>query len=232
MTTDSKVSAKHRIARLSVPEALAASLRERILNGEFQPGQALVQEALAAEYECSRMPVREAFRQLEAEGLIETRVHKGAVVSTLPTEQVMELFELRALVECHMLEHAIPCMTDADLEACALILHDLERVYADREMSRWGSLNAAFHARLLQPAEKPQSMAMLAGINLQVERFVRLQLTLTEEFETAAREHRELLELCRKRDKDAAVPFLRNHVLTAGTGLVAAIRSRRPVSVI
>jgi DNA-binding GntR family transcriptional regulator len=56
MTTVGNPSEKHKLQRLSLPEALAASLRERILNGEFQPGEALVQEALAAEYECSRRP--------------------------------------------------------------------------------------------------------------------------------------------------------------------------------
>jgi len=227
MTTVVNPSEKHKLQRLSLPEALAASLRERILNGEFQPGEALVQEALAAEYECSRMPVREAFRQLEAEGLIETKVHKGAFVSSISPDEVMELFELRALIECDLLLHAIPKMTEADFIACEEILGELERVYAEREMARWGSLNAAFHRRLLSPAERGQSILILGGINLQVERFVRLQLLLTEAFETAALEHQQLLLLCRARDLEHAIPYLRDHILTAGRELVAAMKSKR-----
>jgi DNA-binding GntR family transcriptional regulator len=66
-----------RIQRQSLPETLAASLRERILNGEFQEGDALVQDTIAEEYEVSRMPVREALRQLEACGLVALRLHRG-----------------------------------------------------------------------------------------------------------------------------------------------------------
>jgi DNA-binding GntR family transcriptional regulator len=164
---------------------------------------------------------------LEAEGLIETKVHKGAFVSSISPDEVMELFELRALIECDLLLHAIPKMTEADFIACQEILGELERVYTEREMARWGSLNAAFHRRLLSPAERGQSILILGGINLQVERFVRLQLLLTEAFETAALEHQQLLVLCRARDVEQAIPYLRDHILTAGRELVAAMKSKR-----
>src|SRR5262249_9700878 len=84
MIEQGKARSKYRLQRQSLPQALAESLRERILNGEFKEGDPLIQEAIAAEYECSRMPVREAFRQLEAAGLIVSKIHKGAIVTTLP----------------------------------------------------------------------------------------------------------------------------------------------------
>src|SRR5882757_9618607 len=116
----------HRIKRQSLPETLAESLRERILSGEFKEGDPLVQEALAEEYEVSRMPVREALRQLEASGLVVLKTHKGAIVTSIPTEQIGELFELRALLECEILGHALPRMTDEHLAASKLILAQLE----------------------------------------------------------------------------------------------------------
>ena len=91
----------HRIQRQSVPESLRDSLQERILNGEFREGDALIQDAIAEEYDTSRMPVREALRQLEATGLVSMRTHKGATVTSIPTEQIGELFDLESLsVEC------------------------------------------------------------------------------------------------------------------------------------
>jgi len=78
----------HRIKRQSLPETLAESLRERILSGEFKEGDPLVQEAIAEEYEVSRMPVREALRLLEASGLVAMKTHKGAIVTSIPTEQI------------------------------------------------------------------------------------------------------------------------------------------------
>lgn len=73
-----------RIKRQSLPDTLAESLRERILNGEFKEGESLIQETIATEYGVSRMPVREAFKELEASGLITTQIHKGSVVKSIP----------------------------------------------------------------------------------------------------------------------------------------------------
>src|ERR1700754_4686378 len=103
------------ILRQSIPDSLRDALRERILNGELREGDALIQDAIAEEYETSRMPVREALRQLEAMGLVARRTHKGAVVTTIPTEEVEELFELRALLESDVLARALPRMTDQDV---------------------------------------------------------------------------------------------------------------------
>ena len=221
---------KQKLQRLGLPEALAMSLRERILNGAFQPGEALVQERLAAEYDCSRRPIREAFRRREAEGLTETKVQKGAFVSSISPDEVMELFELRALIKCDMLRHSIPMMTQDDFRACAEILGDLEKVYTDRKMGLWGSLNAAFHKRLLLPAARVQSLIILGGINLQLERFVRLQLLLTEAFEAAPSAYQQLLALHKAGDAKRATPYLHNHILDAGTALVAAIKAKRKAS--
>lgn len=218
---------KHKIQRQSLPEALATSLRERILNGEFKEGDQLVQDAIAAEYECSRMPVREALRQLEAAGLIVMKVHKGAVVTSIPTEQIRELFDLRALIECDILRHAVPKMTDEDFQFSKGILTQLEQAYHERDIARWGAMNWEFHRSLYTPAQRIQTLAVIQGINVQTDRYIRLQLILTGDVLDAELEHRELLKLCTERDVDRAVPYLRNHILTAGSNLLAAIRQKR-----
>lgn len=217
----------HRLQRMSLPEAVAASLRERILNGEFEPGEALVQEALAAEYECSRMPVREAFRQLEAEGLIITKVHKGAFVASIPPEQIMELFELRAMLETDMLRHSLPALTEEHLLVAEAKLQELDHAYKQNEITRWGALNWEFHKSIYAAANRVQSLAIVAGINVQIERYIRLQLLLNQTFSTAEAEHRELLELCRARDENAAVPLLERHIINAGRELVASLQAKK-----
>ncbi|GAD70926.1 putative transcriptional regulator [Vibrio alginolyticus NBRC 15630 = ATCC 17749] len=92
------------------------AIRTQILKGELKTGQPLRQDALAKEFNVSRIPVREALVQLEAQGLVSFEPHKGATVTELSPEKINELFELRAVVECHILERAIQNMTDADLE--------------------------------------------------------------------------------------------------------------------
>ena len=209
-------AARHQIKRQSIPEAVAESLRERILNGEFKEGDQLVQEALAAEYETSRMPVREALRQLEAQGLVVLKTHKGAVVTSPPLEQIRELFDLRALLECEILGHAIPRMTDASLTVSGMILTELEEAYRRRDIGAWGRLNWKFHRSLYQPADRVQTLAIINGINVQTDRFIRLQLLLSDGVSNAEQEHRELLALCVERDAERAVPYLRKHIFNAG----------------
>jgi DNA-binding GntR family transcriptional regulator len=221
------LASKHRIQRQSLPEAVTASLRERILNGDFKEGDQLIQDAIAAEYECSRMPVREAFRQLEAAGLIVMKVHKGAVVTSLPTEQIRELFDLRALLECDILIHSIPKMTDDDFKASQTVLTQLEDAYHSQDTGRWGALNWQFHRSLYEPAQRVQTLAVIQGVNLQTDRYIRLQLILTGDILDAELEHRELLRLCVARDVEAAVPYLRTHILTAGSNLLDALQQRR-----
>lgn len=214
------------IKRQSLPETLAESLRERILNGEFREGDALIQESIAAEYEVSRMPVREALRQLEASGLVELKTHKGAVVTSLPAEQIEELFEMRALLECDLLNHSLPKMTDAGIEVSRGILDELEAAYRRRDVGQWGALNWAFHRSLYAPSGRVQTLAVVQGINVQTDRYIRLQLLLTGGVADAENEHREILRLCAARDPKGSVKYMRGHIIRAGQNLLVALAAR------
>ena len=214
----------HSIKRQSVPEAVAASLRGRILAGEFKDGEQLRQEAIAGEYEVSRMPVREALRQLEAEGLVRLQTHKGAIVTALSPKEVAELFDLRVLLETELLQVAIPKMTDPDFAASEAAVTRLEAAYHQRDVSGWGGLNWEYHRSLYAPADRPQTMALALTINNQTDRYVRLQLLLTGELDRAEREHRELLLLCRKGGVRPAAAFLKRHILDTKAALLRAMQ--------
>src|SRR4051794_17273624 len=88
----------------TIASAVAGNLRERILDGDFKAGSPLRQDALASEFGVSRIPIREALMQLEAEGLVKIHPHRGAIISELSTEEVQELFALRALLEPRLLK--------------------------------------------------------------------------------------------------------------------------------
>src|SRR3954462_13718603 len=103
------------IQRQTIASMTVEALRERILRGDYPDGEPLRQDALADELGVSRIPVREALRQLEAEGLVTFNPHRGAVVSTLSLEEIEELLELRADIECELLRRAIPSTTAPDL---------------------------------------------------------------------------------------------------------------------
>lgn len=227
MSTEPPLSPSRKIKRQSLPDTLAESLRERILNGELREGDALIQDEVAREYDVSRMPVREALRQLEACGLVVMRLHKGAVVTSLPTEQIEELFDLRAGLECDLLARAIPRLMDHHVDHARSVLLELEKAYKQDDVPSWGRLNWEFHRSLYLAAERVQTLAVVQGINLQTDRYIRLHLLLAQTKGEAEQEHRELLRLSTLRDVDRAVAFLRGHILNTGRTLLLALRKTR-----
>jgi DNA-binding GntR family transcriptional regulator len=215
------------IKRLGLPEAVAESLQQRILTGEFKEGDTLVQETLAAEYKVSRMPIREALRQLEATGLIVMQLHKGAVVTSLPLEQIAELFDLRATLECDLLTRSLPKMKQTHLDVARTILHKLEEAYHLQEIGRWGELNWHFHRSLYIAADRPQTLSLVQSVNIQTDRYIRLQLLLTGATKAAEIDHRKLLRLCTEGKVKPAVSFLRTHIQDAAANLLRVISQSR-----
>src|SRR3954467_10285202 len=102
------------LRRRTLTTMTADAIRERILRGHYPEGLPLRQDAIGAELGVSRIPVREALRQLEVEGLVTFNPHRGAVVSTLSLKQIRELFELRADIEGDLIFRAVANMTDED----------------------------------------------------------------------------------------------------------------------
>src|SRR6266566_2116633 len=111
------------IPRQSLTSAVADKLRDQMIRGEIAEGTQLRQDAIATQYQVSRIPVREALRQLDAEGLIAIVPNRGAIVPALSPEDIEELFAIRALLEPEILKHSIPRLTDADFDEAAVVLH-------------------------------------------------------------------------------------------------------------
>lgn len=199
---------------------VADILREKILSGEIVAGEPLRQDALAKEFNVSRIPVREALLQLEAQGLVSFEAHKGATATQLLPAEIHELFGLRALIECHVLECAIDKMTDQDLETAREVLLAFEKaVESGTQVETWSDLNYALHAALYKPAAMPMAMEVIHSLNIKSDRYIRLQLLLTAGIDKAEEEHCELLALCQKRDKAAASALLKKHILEAGQAI-------------
>src|SRR6267378_6772890 len=135
------------IPRQSLTSAVADKLRDQIIRGEIVEGSQLRQDAIAAQYQVSRIPVREALRQLEAEGLITIVPNRGAIVPALSPEDVEELFTIRALLEPELLKLSIPHLTQGDFQQAEGVLKEFEtELELEEHMSKWGRLNWQFHS--------------------------------------------------------------------------------------
>jgi DNA-binding GntR family transcriptional regulator len=218
--------ARHRLQRQTIPEELAAALRERILSGKLPEGSLMRQEALAVEYGVSRIPVREAFRLLEGEGLVDLQTHRGAIVTAHSPEQLGELFDLRAMLERDLLVRAVPLASAQDVARAEEVLRRVEAAYEEHDAHAWGALNSEFHRSLYLPARREQTLALVESINVITERAIRLYHRLATAFAQAQAEHRELLRLYRARKAEQAGALLERHVLFTKSTLVGALQAR------
>jgi DNA-binding GntR family transcriptional regulator len=216
------------IARQSLTSAVADRLRDQIIRGEFSEGTQIRQDAIAAQYQVSRIPVREALRQLDAEGLIAIVPNRGAVVPALSPEDIEELFAIRALLEPEVLKRSIPNLTDEDLsQAEAILRRYVSELNREDHVSGWGRLNWEFHSTLYSRSNQARFMAIIRNVNNSGERYTRLQLYLTHGMKRANEEHQQILKLCRKRDVTAACNLLRQHIQYAGQSLKEVLQEGR-----
>src|SRR5947209_8656498 len=165
------------INRQSLPSAVAEKIRGKILRGEIQDGEQLRQHAIADEFQVSRIPVREALRQLEAEGLVKINDHRGAVVVALPPAEIEELFMIRAVLESTIIRDAIPNITDRDLQVAESFLKDFEASLDNQDnIGSWGKLHWEYHSTLYKPANRPHFMSIIQTVNNNADRYIRLHI--------------------------------------------------------
>lgn len=185
------------------------ALRRNILEGVLPPGLQVRQEALAEQFGVSRVPVREALRQLEAEGLIHTELHKGAFVSTLSIEEVIEMLDIRVGLELRALKLALPNFGRQDAVEAKRIL---ERYDGSEDPREWRDLNLAFHLALYRPCNRPRLVKMIEDLVLGTHRFLRTYISALVGRDKPQSEHYRLLELCVAGNATGALKLLEAHI--------------------
>lgn len=215
------------ITRHSLPDVIASDIRERILSGEMAEGEVIRQEALAQEYDVSRMPIREALKRLDAEGLVQFTTNRGASVTKHSLREIGEIFDLRNLIEVDLFRRAIPAMTTRDFAHCAEILDAMEASYDADDVGKWGALNYQYHSALYAAADRKLSNSILQGVSLHSDRYVRMHLSVMKQREPARKEHRDLLTLAEARDADAACALLSQHIERTKNELLELVAENR-----
>ncbi|WKE64284.1 GntR family transcriptional regulator [Gallaecimonas kandeliae] len=203
------------------------SLRDRILSGELKAGEPLRQNLLAESLNVSRIPVREALMQLEAEGLIDFEAHKGARVTPLSVEQAEELFDIRLLLEPDLLTRSIPNLTALDLHHSQGYLLQMDAALKQGSIQDWAGLNRQFHLSLYAGANRPRTLELVQTLNTHADRYVRLHLLLDGGVQRAEGEHEALLACCRDKRIDEAVERLKAHICDAKQDVLNMILAGR-----
>ncbi|MDQ2102475.1 GntR family transcriptional regulator [Azospirillum isscasi] len=204
-------------------EFVETTLREAILTGVIAPGTPLRQEELADTFGVSRMPVREALRQLEARALAEFHPHRGAVVAEISAADGADIGAIRMALEPMALRLSLPALTAADLDQAEELIAEMD---GEADPGRMGELNRRFHMTLYARAGRPRLLALAEQHLLAADRYLRFQFAALGYLPRSQDEHRALLAACREGDADTACRLVAEHVGQAAEQLAAFLSAR------
>jgi DNA-binding GntR family transcriptional regulator len=214
-------------ARQTTPDRVADLLREAILTGRLADGAELNQVALSEHFAVSRVPIREALRQLQAEGLIRQEAHRRAVVSTLSHDHIVELFDLRVVLETYMLRRAMERMDVPSLSALEDRMSMMRQLGAD-DHERWLEANREFHELLYRPSGASFTRELAAGIAARTTRYLYLRTggSRVQRQAQAHREHERIMDAVREGKADEAVLALEEHINGTRRAVLAVLEER------
>ena len=222
-----------RATHTSLPETVYRELKRAIFNGVFRPGQMLRQEELARSLGVSRAPLREALPRLEAEGIVVLHPRRGYAVVSLDPDEIIEIFELRMLLE----ERAGYLATQRRKESeVALVrgLHDeMAAITPDNTaaIARWSELNMEFHGALLAPCGRKRFQRVIESLRTVVEPYIRVEIAITGGLDEAQSEHEGLLNAFASGDAELAAELSREHCEHTAKRLLEGLERRsKPVA--
>ncbi len=187
---------------------ISRSLADRIISGQIEPGTKLRQDHIAEEFGASHVPVREAFRRLEAQGLAVSEPRRGVRVASFDLSQVKEVAEMRAALEVLALRHAAPHLTSAILDQAEEATKAGDK---SKDVRSWEEANRTFHRLLLTPCKMPRLLASIDDLHAASARFLFAIWRSDWEARTDY-DHRAILGALRKGDTETAAAILMRHV--------------------
>ena len=200
-------------------EDVAERLRAQIFAHELAPGSWLDEQSLAQQFGISRTPMREAIKVLASEGLVTTKMNRGAYVTEVDRRDLEQIFTVLSLLEGQAAKETASKATEEQLNLLDDLHHRLEKAAADRDVEQFFEINVKFHELIQDIA----SNAWMNGVIADLRKVLKLQrrdsLTRTGRLQNSLLEHREILQAILKRDPTAAEAAMRKHL---ARGLEAA----------
>ena len=219
----------------TVASRIFGAIKEQIIDGHYAPGARITEQNIAAEFNSSRTPVREAMRQLVADGFAVFKPNSGTVVRQWTSEQMRQIFDVRVLIETEIAGHAALRMTPADLDALVQLQDEIEAQGTDvgaDNTARIGRLNRDFHNLMASASQNERLVSMLASaievpiVQQTFRRYNAMQLA------RSFGHHRELIEAFRAHDDAWAKCAMGSHIHSAKQTLIGATPHDRHCSFI
>ncbi|TBR24884.1 MAG: GntR family transcriptional regulator [Reyranella sp.] len=220
MTRSIRPSTATALKPQTVGDQITASIRSAIIDGKLPPGEVLRQDDLATRFGFSRMPIRDALRQLETEGLVSIHPTKGAQVARLDVVELREIYGMRVILETGALRLSCANLDAPRLEAAARLL---DQMSGEADAARLSDLNQAFHATLYELCGNGRLLSHIDLYLKAVDRYVRILLSAVDYQPQSHRDHQAILDACRDGDADKAEAALRQHLTRGSARLLSAL---------
>jgi DNA-binding GntR family transcriptional regulator len=188
-------------------------MKQAILTGELEPGQPLIETALAQTYEVSRTPIREALTRLEQDGLV-LRSHRGLIVRERSQEEILDIYETRIVLEATAARVAATRRSQIDILNLKRIADRLESLETDSE-NLMASGNRDFHKAVWRASHNEPLIDLLGRLDLHLARYPATTLSEPGRWELANKEHRELIEAVEQQDPVRAADVATAHFTEA-----------------
>jgi DNA-binding GntR family transcriptional regulator len=193
-------------------EVVAERLRAQIFAHELAPGSWLDEQSLAIEFGISRTPMREAIKVLASEGLVTTKMNRGAYVTEVDRNDLEQIFSILSLLEGQAAKETAVIATEMDLTQLDDLHHRLEKAAADRDLEQFFEINVKFHEMI----QEISGNKWMNGVINDLRKVLKLQrrdsLSRTGRMQSSLLEHREILKAILKRDAASAELAMRKHL--------------------
>lgn len=186
-------------------EAVLRELRSDIVLGVLAPGSQVVQDSLAQRYGVSRVPLREALKILEGEGLVSYHPHRGYFVMELSVDDLIEVYRLRSMLEAEALRVAVPELGDEDLVELRALLANVEGASGEGDLASLTLANRAFHFAIFERAGMPRLVRVLQQLWDATDVYRAIYFRSETNRSRIEGEHRQILIALEARDAEAAV---------------------------
>lgn len=220
-------------APISIADQVYKFIKQDILEGKFEPNSRLTQEVMGELYQTSRTPVREAFRKLERDGLVERVPQGGVKVVAISIETIEEVYGVRTVLESYAVELACERISDKQLEKIGQIKKDADAILKSGELSRENKLkelfklNSSFHRKINEASGNAYLVKVIGEMNNSVMLGRAAGLRKNNEWNEIWKEHGEIISCLRKKDKAACAQLMRKHIESAAQNAIVVISRRR-----
>jgi DNA-binding GntR family transcriptional regulator len=211
----------------SVGDAVYGSLKAAITKGDLPAGQRLVERQLSLQLRTSRIPIREAIKKLEKDGLVEKLLKRGFVVKSVTEAEIEETFGIRAVLESYAAYLATGRLSEVLMRRLENSIRDYRDALAKNDVERMISANARFHETIYKASGSKKLYTLINNFRDYISRYRKTLLTTHEFAKVSLEDHIHMLKAMSDKDKEKVEELVRKHILRGKTIIVGEMKAGR-----